>query len=155
MNIFTSTRLAALLKQGDCYGSVPEELISEVEHRHGLVFPSEYRAFLLKFGAALMSGWEVFGLVPSTTDGEAPTWCDIRPLLQRPAPGVPSGWVPISDDGMDSQFYLACAPGDGQGEVFVLGPDADGIRVSPSFFTFLNQATSLGLASLIPQRASS
>jgi len=48
--------VATILNEADCSGAVSEELISEVERQRGLAFPAEYRAFLSRCGAALLSG---------------------------------------------------------------------------------------------------
>ncbi|QSI30216.1 hypothetical protein GNX71_11725 [Variovorax sp. RKNM96] len=139
----------ALLEQGERSGPAPEELISSVERRHGLSFPPEYRAFLLQYGASLMPGHEIFGLVAAVVDDEAPTWSDIRPLLQQLPSGVAAGWVPISDDGMDLQFYLSCAIDATRGSVFVLGPGADGRCVASDFFAFVEEFAGRGIRTLL------
>lgn len=144
------TQICALLEQGDCCGSISPDLISDVERRNGFEFPDEYRAFLLRYGAALLSGLEVFGLVPSYGDGEPPVWNDLRPLLVRRRDELPVDWVPISDDGGDFRFYLSCAMGPDRGRIFVNGPGADAVLVSSGFFDFLERATSLGIRRLIP-----
>ncbi|OYD49898.1 hypothetical protein CBY09_13195 [Acidovorax kalamii] len=145
MNSSISPEVIAHLEQGSVPGPAPEALILSVEQQYRLTFPSDYRAFLLKYGAALMPGFEVFGLVASHTDGEAPTWSDIRSFLRKSPPCVPSGWVQISDDGMDHRFFLACAPRSDNSGVFVLGPAAQGTRVSPNFSAFVEAAASYGI----------
>ncbi|CAN7391417.1 SMI1/KNR4 family protein [Variovorax sp. LjRoot178] len=97
--------VAAVLDKADCSGAVSEEFISEVERRNELALPDEYRAFLLRYGAALLQGLEVYGLVPSAVEGEPPCWNDVRALLRNS--GLPSHLVPISDDGCDFSFYLS------------------------------------------------
>lgn len=142
--------VAALLEKGDCSGPVTEEFISEVEHRHGLTFPSEYRTFLLRYGAALLPGVEVYGLVPAYVESEPPIWTDLRSQLTERRNGPCAHLVPISDDGSDLRFYLSCADGPTFGTVLVHGPGADEVRVSSGFFEFLERAAADGVSAVVP-----
>lgn len=140
-----------LLSKADPAGGADEELISSVEQQHGLRFPGEYRAFLGEYGAALFSGFEVYGLVESGSD-DPPLWSDVRMLLQNPAfKKMPGGLVPISDDGGDYKFYLKCDhEGSSElGSILVYGPGRDGVVVSKSFFEFIERAATQGISSLI------
>jgi len=151
MSINVPQSVATVLDQADCSGAVSEEFISAVERQYGLAFHSEYRAFLSRYGAALLSGFELHGLLPSAIEGEPPYWTDIRALLGKQSlNGLPSSLVPISDDGGDFKFYLSCAAGPGLGTVLVYGPGADGKPVSHGFFEFVERAARGSISELIP-----
>jgi hypothetical protein len=150
MTMYVSASVATLLEKADCFGPLTDEFISGVERQHGVTFPSEYRAFLLQYGAALLPGLEVYGLVPTHGDGEPPVWNDLRAGLERRLDGLPANLVPISDDGCDLRFYLSCDDGPAFGTVLIYGPGADGERVSSGFFEFLTRAASHGISSLRP-----
>jgi hypothetical protein len=112
MSINVPLSVAMVLSEADCSGAVSEEFISEVERQSGLVFPGEYRAFLSEYGAALLPGFEVHGLVPSTIEGQPPYWTDVRTLLSKlPVDGLSSHLVPISDDGATSSSIFHVPPG--------------------------------------------
>ncbi|WP_353506554.1 MULTISPECIES: SMI1/KNR4 family protein [unclassified Variovorax] len=142
--------VAALLEKGDCSGPVTEEFISEVEHQHELTFPSEYRTFLLRYGAALLPGVEVYGLVPAYVESEPPVWTDLRSQLTTRRDRLCARLVPISDDGSDLRFYLSCADGPTFGTVLVHGPGADEVCVSSGFFEFLERAAADGISAVVP-----
>lgn len=151
MTIDIPESVATVLNQADCAGAISEEFISEIERQSGLAFPDEYRAFLSRYGAALLPGFELHGLVPSVIEGELPYWTDIRALLGKQSlNGLPSHLVPISDDGGDFKFYLSCAVEPGHGTVLIYGPGADGKLVSHGFFEFLERAARGSISELIP-----
>lgn len=143
--------IRSLLSKADLAGGASEEVISSAEQQHGLHFPDEYRAFLRAYGAALLSGFEINGLVKSCDDGP-PLWPDVRTLLQKTtSKKMPKGLVPISDDGGDYRFYLQCEQQQDSelGNVLVYGPGRNGVIVSRSFFEFLENAATNGIGSLI------
>lgn len=143
-----------ILSNADCAGEVSEELISLVEKQHSLHFPPEYRVFLEKYGAAILTDAEIYGIVEknASPDDEPPIWIDLRGLLKKiDFEKMPHGLVPISDNGGDYTFYLKCAldGDDVAGSVVAYGPGIDGKPIARDFFEFLECATHQGVESLI------
>ena len=154
MNVAIPFSAAAILDGADCAGEVDENLIFDIEEQQKLKFPAEYRVFLKKYGAALLNGFEVYGLIEAKHAAEdgPPIWVDLRLQFGKPEfNGMPKGLIPISDNGGDYKFYLQCAPdaADATGSVIVYGPGVDGKKVASGFFEFLERAVLKGLTPLI------
>jgi len=95
MTIDIPESVATVLNQADCSGAVSEEFISEIERQSGMAFPGEYRAYLSSYGAALLPGFELHGLVPSAIEGAPPYWTDIVKRHQQLAPGRHEEVTPV------------------------------------------------------------
>jgi hypothetical protein len=75
-----------------------------------VVFPKEYKEFLMKFGAALAEGFEIFGL-PGVPKGELSLWEDVVFVNQELRRGGQAGserpgYIAISEDGTGVYFFL-------------------------------------------------
>lgn len=114
-----------LVLEGEAAGGASDLEIEAAETRLGLVFPQQYRDFLRRYGAALLPGVEIFGLVePARND--PPLWNDIREVTellrsQGQAGSEDRCYLPISEDGTGVYFYLntATAP---RVEIWAVGP---------------------------------
>lgn len=113
----TGTAWNDLLSASVLAGPVPEERISDAESALGVRFPDQYRDFLARHGALVGDdGVTVYGLPASAPDG-APLWSSVVTMTQalrrwgQAGTDVPS-FIPISDDGMGTYFFLdtAAAP---------------------------------------------
>jgi len=110
---------------GEVAGGASDAEIEAAEAKLGLVFPQKYRDFLRSYGAALLPGAEIFGLV-DVTRNDPPLWTDVRKVTEqlrsRGQAGTEDGrFLPISEDGTGVYFYLntAIAPGV---EIWAVGP---------------------------------
>lgn len=102
---------------GEIAGGASDAEIEAAETKLGLVFPQKYRDFLRSYGAALLPGAEIFGLVDATRNNP-PLWTDIREVTEQLRSegqvGAEDGcFLPISEDGTGIYFYLktSTAPG--------------------------------------------
>ena len=139
-------QVKAALDSADCAGGVTEELIRSTEERYDLVFSTEYRFFLRRYGAALLPGFEVYGLIESRISDGPPVWTDLRNVLRNLADNkIPLELIPISDDGGDYKFYMKS----NADAVVIYGPGLDGDQVARGFFEFLGHAMTKGIASLV------
>jgi hypothetical protein len=138
-------KLAAI---GEIAGGVSEVDIEAAEGKLGLAFPQQYREFLRSYGAAILPGTEIFGLVDASRN-DPPLWTDIREITGklRSAGQVGAGdqcFLPISEDGTGVYFYLntAVAP---DVEIWALGP---GVRqlIGHDLFAFASTLASGQLA---------
>jgi len=156
MNVEIPKHIEALLDRADCAGPASEELILGAEQSLGVAFPSQYRAFLRRYGAARwFRRGELFGLTyeQNSVRGKPPMWVDLRWVARYSLPeGMPRKLVPIASDGGDYKFYLTTeARGKvAAGSVVVYGPGLDGVEVAPDFFEFVEKAASKGTWALVP-----
>src|SRR5438067_1649509 len=112
-------------------GPVPEERIALAEQDLGLTCPPSYRAFLRRFGAGFLFGYEIAGVpLERCTDAEPPPWTHVvdDTLGYRRGAQLPEPYVVISSDGGDYWFLLDTSRVDAAGEcpVLIWGPGADG-----------------------------
>ena len=110
---------------GEFAGGVSDADIEAAETKLGLVFPQKYRDFLRNYGAAILPGAEIFGLV-DPSHNNPPLWTDIREITEqlrsKGQAGAEDGcYLPISDDGTGIYFYLntSNAP---DVEIWAVGP---------------------------------
>lgn len=145
--------LMRILEDGECAGPADESMVQELERSIGFSVPSQYRTFLLTYGAALVHGLEVYGLV-NLSENEPPMWSDIRNVLRlHGLQGLPGRLIPISDDGGDYRFFLMNDENTSLGgSVIVYGPGCDGLEVTSNFYDFIRAARDGGVSSLIPGR---
>jgi hypothetical protein len=138
--------MAAALADCDVAGPATPEMIADAERQLGVSFPSSYRWFLARYGAAVCKGFCVAGLFEATNEAETPYWPHVvtRTLqLRRAGDGhLPVAYVSISDDGGDYKYYLDTSRQTGEDEcpVVVLGPGAEGLVVADEFGVFLKRA---------------
>lgn len=118
-------------------GRASEEDIASAEHILGVRFPSEYREFLARFGAAYGMGRDIAGLFKVEED-VPPEWID---LIQHNASNVSeSDQIAISGDGMDTVYYLNTS-GENLGKVVAIGPGVDGV-IAESFIDLVSKIAS-------------
>lgn len=127
-------------------GPVPAAAIAAAEAELGVVFPRSYRIFVANFGAALGPGFEVAGMLSSsTTAAEPPMYSDVVVETRRfRAASVPPGLVPISSDGCDAVYCLdtSLQSGSHEAPVIIWGPVSDhGQVVASDFLQFLRSAS--------------
>jgi hypothetical protein len=125
-------------------GPSSEEEIKSAERELGVQFPLEYREFLAKYGAARIAGYQIAGLTHQDRD-EPPMWVSVvqatRSLRRHGKIGEydddddDDDLVPLSDDGMDTAFYLR-TKGDASGTVLALGPGVEK-EVAGTFSEFI------------------
>ena len=115
------------------------ETIANAEAELGVAFPSPYRTFLARYGAAMGVGFEIAGLFKSDKD-EPPMWRDIvlaTKRTRRAARGhLPETLLPISGDGASLTYYIN-ANGEDSCPVVAYGPGCDGQQVAESFEEFV------------------
>lgn len=121
-------------------------MIAEAEERLNVSFPVSYRQFLARYGAALCAGFEIAGVFKVGNEDEPPLWSDVvtsTNQLRRGSRGsLPLGYIAISDDGGDYNFFLDTSRrrADGECPVAVMGPGADGVVVATDFLDFVARA---------------
>jgi len=103
-------KFAAQCASGEVAGPCSTAAIARAEEALGVTFPDQYRAFLSIYGAALIPGFELYGL-PETAPDEPPLWEDVirvnqslRSLGQAGADNP--DFVAIASDGFGTYFYL-------------------------------------------------
>lgn len=132
-----------LCAKGQFVGPASESAIREAEKSLGVVFPSSYRRFLMKFGAALGEGFESAGLFEQTGDAEPPQWTHVvnQTLRLRRASHhqLPLGLIAVSGDGEDHVYYIDTSRrrADGESPVVAIGPSADNVVIAESFSDFV------------------
>jgi len=122
-------------------GPSTEEEINTAERQLGVKFPSEYREFLAKYGAARIAGYQIAGLTHQDPD-QPPMWESVvqvtRSLRDRHGKvGDYDGLIAISGDGMGITFYLR-TKGDAAGRVLALGPGVEK-EVAGTFSEFISR----------------
>jgi hypothetical protein len=137
-------RIKGILESADTAGPVPEERVRAGEEVLGIRFPSVYREFLLSYGAAMGSGWEVYGIDPTrTSEDEPPRFVDVirSAISERSGPHGrfhPRHLIQIAHDGMELGFYLDLSKeSGGECPVLGLGPGVDLVEAAPKFVDFV------------------
>ncbi len=128
-----------LLEDGVVAGPAPNGAIAAAEAGLGVTFPDQYRDFLERYGAALIGGVEIYGIVDASKN-DPPLWQDVRTatgrLREHRQVGTENAqYLLISEDGTGVYFYLntGAAP---DVEVWAIGP---GVRraVSKDLYEFV------------------
>jgi hypothetical protein len=136
-----TAQLDDLLADAFSCGSASEALIASSEQKLGLLFGTTYRLFLSRFGASLLTGFELYGLPPETDPNQPPQWTSAVNATLRLRPDcLPKDSVQISHDGMDHGFFLKCSKTDPffDGPVIEWGPRFEGEEViAPNFIAFV------------------
>jgi cell wall assembly regulator SMI1 len=132
-----------LLNEMVTAGGASNEMIEAAERELGVVFPSSYRQFLAKYGAALGKGIELAGLAVQSNDDEPPMWRSIVLVTKQhrrvSKNALANSLIPISDDGQGLTFYIDAKKG-GNSAVIAYAPGIDGQIVSSSFEEFVVRA---------------
>jgi len=136
-----STQLDELLADAFSSGPASESSIADAEQKLGLLFGPTYRLFLSRFGASLLTGFELYGLPPESDPNQPPQCADaVKTTLRLRPDCLPEDSVQISHDGMDHGFFLRCSRTDPlfDGPVIEWGPRYDGGEViAPNFIAFV------------------
>ncbi len=102
-----------VIKNGMVSGNVPLNLVSEAEKKLGVIFPNQYIEFLKEYGAIMLNGCEIFGII--STDWEK---SDETPLFSSVVNETEIyrkknsffaenlSYIPISSDGYSKVFFL-------------------------------------------------
>ena len=122
-------------------GPSTEEQIKTAERQLGVKFPSEYREFLAKYGAARIAGYQIAGLTHQDPE-QPPMWDSVVQATRslRDLHGKVGDYddlIAISGDGMDITFYLR-TKGDAAGKVLALGPGVEK-EVAGTFSEFISR----------------
>ncbi|QDU99021.1 SMI1/KNR4 family protein [Lignipirellula cremea] len=137
------SRLDAIFGAAFNSGPAPEITVAAAEASLGLRFPPSYRQYLLRYGASLCSGFEIFGLPPVPDPGGQPQWSNTTESTLRLRPdGLPENSIQISHDGMDHGYFLQCSLSDTsfEGPVIEWGPTHGGGEiVAAGFLDFVEQ----------------
>ena len=141
-----TSQLDEFLADAFSSGPASEASIAAAEQELGLLFGPTYRLFLSRFGASLLTAFELYGLPPETDPNQPPQWTDVVNATLRLRPDcLPEDSVQISHDGMDHGFFLQCSRTDPlfDGPVIEWGPRHDGAAViAPHLIAFV--ASQLG-----------
>ena len=100
----------ALCQKGISAGPVSIESIRNAETVLGVEFPAHYIEFLKEFGAVLLEGVEIFGLV-DPGENDPPMWQDVVDVTIQlrgwnQAGSERKNFIPISEDGTGVYYYL-------------------------------------------------
>jgi cell wall assembly regulator SMI1 len=84
-------------------GGASAEAITEAEQALGITFPTTYREFLERYGAAMGAGYEIAGVFASNDD-EPPMWRDVVAATNQTrrvaGSNIAPTLLPISGDGV-------------------------------------------------------
>lgn len=120
-------------------GGASIEAIVKSENELGISFPTSYRTFLTKYGAALGEGFEIAGVF-TVDDDEPPLWRDVvlstNQIRRLSGPNFPNFLIPISDNGMSVNYFLDVSDPD-RSPVIALGPGNEELQVAQSFEEFV------------------
>jgi hypothetical protein len=122
----------------DFEGVRTDAIVSAAEEALGIVFPSEYREFLLRLGAGGFKSFEVYGIVNAGLDARGvPN--GIWFTLDQRRHGLPANFVVVGESGDGGLYCLnLTAPG---APVVLFWPGSSARTpwepVSPSFGEFL------------------
>lgn len=126
-------------EKGYVSGSVATEAIDAAQTELGILFPSDYRDFLRRYGAALADGVEVYGL-PDPAENDPPMFTDVVSVTQKLRSWGQFGaedpaFMPFSHDGMSTYLFFntRVAPAT---EIWAFGPWVEA-KLSNSFYGFL------------------
>lgn len=107
-------------------GPRPPELVEKAEAVLGVVFPSTFREFVMRFGAGGFAGHEFFGVISDNFDEAGVPDGVWLTLDQRKSWGLPRQFVMVSDLG-DGGYYaidMSQAGACGEQPVVLLYPGA-------------------------------
>ena len=96
------------IRDPEPHGPLSQESLAQFEQAHGLTLPSDYREFLLEFNGGTPSPSSFWISAPADASGiqqfyglhDGPSWLSIRTYVENPTIGVPTGMLPIGDDGV-------------------------------------------------------
>ena len=112
---------------GRWLGPTAEAEVARAEETFGLVFPQEYRAFLLQYGSGVVNSHEIYGLGGESTAVPHILWLveDLKKSgLQRPSQVVP---FHAEGDGDYSAILAAPLAGQPTGAIVYWSPRRDDV----------------------------
>jgi hypothetical protein len=137
------SRLDAVFSAAFSSGPATEHAVALAESTLSLRFPPSYRQFLLRYGASLCSGFEIYGLPPVSDLDVPPQWSNVTAETLRLRPNcLPEKSVHIAHDGMDHGYFLQCSLTDTvfEGAVIEWGPRHNGGKiVAATFLDFVEK----------------
>jgi hypothetical protein len=109
---------------GDAAGPASAVAIEQAEKQLGVRFPQEYRDFLLRFGALMARGVQIYGIIEGKND--PPLWESVVTVTQRLRGVGQAGterttFVAISHDGFATYFFLGTSASP-QAKIWAIGP---------------------------------
>ncbi len=123
-------------KLGRWLGPVSDEIVTAAEESLGVVFPPEYRAFLLKYGSGVVGVHEIYGLGGNPTSVPSLLWLvnDLsKSGLKRPTQVVP---FYAEGDGDYSAILAAPLAGQRTGSIVYWSPRRDDVLdLRPAYST--------------------
>lgn len=127
-----------MMAQAECVGPVSSEVVDAAEAELELAFPDQYRDFVQGYGAALLPGAELYGVVTQARS-DPPVWVDVRQMTralrqQGQAGAEDISYLPVSEDGTGIYFYFNTRASPGT-EIWAVGPGVHRL-VSKDFHEF-------------------
>lgn len=120
-------------------GGASEEAISKAEQTLGISFPTSYREFLKKYGAAMGAGYEIAGIFTPNED-EPPMWRDVvafsNQMRRMAGTFLLETLIPISSDGVSVTYFLDVSNQE-TSPVIALATGNDEVQVAQSFEEFV------------------
>lgn len=96
--------------EGLIAGPVSPQRVKEAEDRLDVMFPNEYRDFLLTYGSLLYRGMEIFGLTPCGQKDGGSVFIDVVAetlrMRQHGELAENEKYVVVSTDGLGTYFLL-------------------------------------------------
>ena len=134
----------AILNAGVTPGPAAKSAVSEAERILAVRFPHAYREFLFRYGAAMLNGFDIAGVIDKELN-DPPMWVNIVEATQQTRrvsrDNLPITYVPISDDGADITYYLDTEEQESF-FVFACGPGVEKQLFSDNFSGFVLQLVS-------------
>jgi cell wall assembly regulator SMI1 len=128
-----------LCSNGEVSGPCSDSDIRQAENELGVKFPSQYKEFLSKCGAALLGGVEVYGL-PNPETNDPPVWQNVVTVTKQLRSWGQAGTekpslVPIAEDGTGVYFFVDTHDFPNT-TIFAIGPGVEK-KMSSDFFEFI------------------
>ena len=113
-------------------GPVPRDEIDAAEQALGVTFDADYRAFIERYGGAMVGSLPVFGLRVSEVMAVGDTVIAETRRLRQQGWQTIAGWAVISTDGNGNAIGMAT-----DGHVYLSDHDAQVVVVGSSFEDFV------------------
>ncbi|MFN3688931.1 SMI1/KNR4 family protein [Salinarimonas sp.] len=130
-------RFRELCQQGISPGPASEESIRSIETQLGIRFPRDYREFLQEFGACILDGLEIYGIIERDMDQQL--WQNVGQVAQHfyefDLNYKNRALIPITEDGTGC-YSCINANKSRETEIVAIGPGVDSV-ISYEFFEFV------------------
>ncbi|WP_417386272.1 SMI1/KNR4 family protein [Gimesia sp.] len=139
MTADTIERLDTLFNESPvmCAEEVPSnEEVDIAEQQIGVPFPQDFRAFILKYGGAVVGPYPIFGLRAAHVMDED-NWSVVEVTKQLRQMGIDNAnhWIMISEDHAGNPIGMAA-----DGKVFIYDHDFDGVsEIATTFEEYLRR----------------